>query len=157
MTPAIKGEFDGMGLSVGVVVSRFNDFLTDQLLKGALDCLERHGVKQDDITVVHVPGAFEIPLAASQLADSGKVNAVICLGVVIRGETPHFDHVAGQVASGIMTVALDSKVPVLFGVVTADTLQQAIDRCGAKAGNKGWDASMAAIEMAQVLKKVVKM
>ncbi|MEK7775085.1 MAG: 6,7-dimethyl-8-ribityllumazine synthase [Candidatus Zixiibacteriota bacterium] len=154
MAKEIKGEFDGRGLRFGIVVSRFNDFLTDQLVKGALDCLERHAVNHDDIRIVHVPGAFEIPLAAQELASSGKVDAVLCLGVIIRGETPHFDYVAGQASAGIMKVSLETKIPVIFGIVTTENLQQAIDRCGSKAGNKGWDCAMAGIEMARVLKKV---
>jgi 6,7-dimethyl-8-ribityllumazine synthase len=154
MAKEIKGELDGRGLRIGIVVSRFNDFLTDQLVKGAVDCLQRHAVTHDDIQIVHVPGAFEIPLAAKELASSDKVDAVLCLGVIIRGETPHFDYVAGQASAGIMKVSLETKIPVIFGVVTTENLQQAIDRCGVKAGNKGWDSAMAGIEMARVLKKV---
>lgn len=154
MAKELKGELDGRGLRISIVVSRFNDFLTDQLVKGAVDCLERHSVSHDDIQIVHVPGAFEIPLAAKELASSGKVDAVLCLGVIIRGETPHFDYVAGQAAAGIMKVSLERKIPVIFGVVTTENLQQAIDRCGVKAGNKGWDSAMAGIEMARVLRKV---
>lgn len=154
MSKEIKGTLDGRGLRFGIVVSRFNDFLTDQLLKGAIDCLDRHSAESENILVVHVPGAFEIPLAAQELASSGKVDAVLCLGVIIRGETPHFDYVAGQASAGIMKVALETRIPVIFGLVTTENLQQAIDRCGTKSGNKGWDAAMAGIEMVQVIKKV---
>ena len=149
-----EGRLDASGLRVGVVVSRFNELITKPLLEGALDCLRRHGAEDDRTTIVWVPGAFEIPPVARRLACSGAFDAVICLGAVIRGATPHFDHVAGQAAAGIARAALDSGVPVIFGVLTTDTIEQAIERAGTKAGNKGADAAFAAIEMANLLKEL---
>ncbi|MCH7689486.1 MAG: 6,7-dimethyl-8-ribityllumazine synthase [candidate division Zixibacteria bacterium] len=143
----IKGKLDASGQKVGIVVSRFNHFLTDKLLEGARDCLERHGAAESDITVYHVPGAFEIPHTAAKLVKSSNFDAIVCLGVIIRGDTPHFDYVAGESASGIAKLSLESDIPVMYGVVTAENLEQAIERCGGKAGNKGWDAALAAIEM----------
>ncbi len=143
----IKGKLDASGQKVSIVVSRFNHFLTDKLLEGARDCLERHGAAESGITVYHVPGAFEIPHTAAKLVKSNNFDAIVCLGVIIRGDTPHFDYVAGESASGIAKLSLESDIPVMYGVVTAENLEQAIERCGGKAGNKGWDAALAAIEM----------
>lgn len=152
----IVGSFDARGRRFALVASRFNGSVVRRLLDGALDCLRRHGVAEDDVEVVWVPGAFEIPLAARRLASSGGYDAVICLGAVIRGETPHFDHVAGQAAAGIARAAEESGVPVVFGVVTADTAEQAEARAGGKHGNRGWDAAMAAMEIASVLEQLPK-
>jgi 6,7-dimethyl-8-ribityllumazine synthase len=150
----IEGDLQAKGLKFALVVSRFNDFITAKLLDGALDALVRHGAKDDDIEVVRVPGAFEIPLIAKKLAMKGTFNAVICLGTVIRGATPHFDYVAGEVSKGIAVASLESGVPIAFGVVTTDTIEQAVERAGSKSGNKGWDAATTAIEMAQVIKRL---
>jgi 6,7-dimethyl-8-ribityllumazine synthase len=148
----IEGALQGEGLRVAVAVARFNSFITDRLLGGALDGLRRHGVADGDTTVVRVPGAWELPVVVKALADSGKYDAVICLGAVIRGDTPHFDYVAGEAAKGIGQVMLHTGVPVAFGVLTTNTLEQAIDRAGAKSGNKGFDAAATVIEMASVLR-----
>lgn len=150
----IQGDFVGSGLRIGVVVSRWNEFITKQLLFGALDGLRRHGVNKDDITVVYVPGSFEVPLACRKLAEQGKVDAVIALGAVIRGSTAHFDYVAGAAANGIAQVAMQTGVPCIFGVITTDTIEQAIERAGTKAGNKGFEAAATAIETARVLKAI---
>lgn len=147
-----EGALLGTGLRFGVVVSRFNEFISRKLLDGALDALARHGVAPEDVEVAWVPGAFEIPLVARRMATSGAFHAVICLGAVIRGSTPHFDYVASEVAKGIAHVGLETGVPVLFGVLTTDTIEQAIERAGTKAGNKGFDAALAAIEMANLLR-----
>ncbi len=152
----VVGDFDARGRRFAVVASRFNEAVVRRLVEGALDCLRRHGVAEDDVEVAWVPGAFEIPLAARRLASSGGYDAVICLGAVIRGETPHFDHVAGQAAAGIARAAEETGVPVIFGVVTADTAEQADARAGGKHGNRGWDAAMAAMEMASVLEQLPK-
>ncbi|ROQ90643.1 6,7-dimethyl-8-ribityllumazine synthase [Desulfosoma caldarium] len=149
-----EGELRSEGLSFGIVVSRFNDFICERLLGGALDALKRTGASEEQIEVFRVPGAYEIPLAAKKLACSGRFDAVICLGAVIRGATPHFDYVANEVAKGIATVSLETSVPVTFGVLTTDTLEQAIERAGSKAGNKGFDAAMAAVEMANLMKSM---
>lgn len=149
-----EGQLRSEGLSFGIVVSRFNDFICDRLLGGALDALRRTGASEERIVVYRVPGAYEIPLAAKKLAGSGRFDAVICLGAVIRGATPHFDYVANEVAKGIATVSLETSVPVTFGVLTTDTLEQAIERAGSKAGNKGFEAAMAAVEMANLLKSM---
>lgn len=151
-----KGQLRGDGLRVALVCSRFNDLVTDRLLAGARDGLERHGVDEGSITVAWVPGAFELPLAALRLAASGEYDAVVCLGAVIRGATAHFDHVAGQCAAGLQRAQLDTGVPVVFGVLTTDTIEQALDRAGGKAGNKGFDAAAAAIEMADLLRQLPK-
>ena len=135
-------------------MSRFNDFITGKLLDGAVDALLRHGAKDEDIDVVKVPGAFEIPLAAKKVAEKGSYHAVICLGTVIRGATPHFDYVAAEVSKGVASVSLDTGVPIAFGVLTTDTIEQAVERAGTKSGNKGFDAAVTAIEMAQVFKKL---
>jgi len=148
----VEGKLIGAGLKFALVVSRFNSFITERLLEGALDCLRRQGVAEDDLMVVRVPGAWEIPLMAKRLAASKAHDAVVCLAAVIRGSTPHFDYVAGEVSKGIAQVALESGVPVSFGILTTDTLEQAIERAGSKAGNKGFAAAEAAIEMANLLK-----
>ncbi len=146
------GSLDARDHRVALVVARFNEFITTKLQAGALDCLRRHGVEDRNVQVVHVPGAFEVPLAAQTLATSGHFDAVVCLGAVVRGATPHFDLVAQSVARGVAETALATGVPVSFGVLTTDTLEQAIERAGAKAGNKGWDAALAAIEMVNLLR-----
>jgi 6,7-dimethyl-8-ribityllumazine synthase len=150
MVKEISGDVKGDGKKFGIVLSRFNDFIGGRLLEGALDCLKRHGAEESGITVVRVPGAFEIPLMAQRLAKSGKCHAVICLGAVIRGATPHFEYVASEVAKGVAQASLATDVPITFGVITADTVEQAVERAGTKAGNKGWDAALAALEMANL-------
>ncbi|MEW6546291.1 MAG: 6,7-dimethyl-8-ribityllumazine synthase [Bacillota bacterium] len=145
-----QGELLGQGLKMGIVVSRFNEFISSKLLEGALDALSRHGVSDDDITVAWVPGGFEIPSIALHMARSGRYDAVICLGAIIRGSTPHFEYVAAEVTKGVAKVGLDTGVPTIFGVITADNLEQAIERAGTKMGNKGFDAAQAAIEMANL-------
>ena len=147
MPKTVEGKISAEGFRFGIIVSRFNDFISSRLVEGAMDALSRHGAGEDRITLVKVPGAFEIPLAARRLTDSGKFDAVICLGTVIRGATAHWEYVAAEAAKGIAMVALESRVPVTFGVLTTDNLEQAIERAGSKAGNKGWDAAMAAMEM----------
>jgi 6,7-dimethyl-8-ribityllumazine synthase len=154
MSTVIEGLLQAGGKRFGIVAGRFNELITRKLLEGAMDCLMRHNAQSDDITIVWVPGAFELPLAARKLAESGKYDAVICLGAVIRGSTPHFDYVASQAAKGIAAVALETGKPVVFGVLTTDTIEQAIERAGTKAGNKGFAAAMNAIEMADVLAKL---
>ncbi|MGO9611615.1 MAG: 6,7-dimethyl-8-ribityllumazine synthase [Dissulfurispiraceae bacterium] len=150
----IEGDLKAQGLKFGIVVSRFNDFITSRLLDGAIDALTRHGVKEDSLEVVKVPGSFEIPLIAKKMALKGVYDAIICLGTVIRGATPHFDFIAAEVSKGIAITSLETGVPISFGIITSDTIEQAVERAGSKAGNKGWDAAMTAIEMAQVLKKL---
>ena len=145
---------DGTGMRVAIVVSRFNEFIGSKLLSGALDCLTRHGADSANVDVAWVPGAFEIPLIAQRLAGTKRYDAVICLGAVIRGSTPHFDYVSGEVAKGVAKVQLDTGVPVIFGVLTTDTIEQAVERAGTKAGNKGWDAAVSALEMAHLLKSL---
>jgi 6,7-dimethyl-8-ribityllumazine synthase len=147
-----EGDLIGSGLKVGLVVSRFNELLSNRLLSGAQDALQRHGVAADDVDTAWVPGAFEIPFVAAKMARSGRYDAVVALGVVIRGGTPHFEYVAAEVSKGVAKAALDSGVPVMFGVITADTIDQAVERAGTKVGNKGWDAANAAIEMANLMK-----
>lgn len=149
-----EGKLLAQGLRFGIVISRFNDFICDRLLGGALDALKRSGGSEEQIDVFKVPGAFEIPLVAKQVAISGRYDAVICLGAVIRGATPHFDYVASEVSKGIASVSLETNIPIAFGVLTTDTLEQAIERAGSKAGNKGWDAAMAAIEMVNLIRQV---
>jgi 6,7-dimethyl-8-ribityllumazine synthase len=151
MVKYIEGNLRGDGKKLGIVVARFNSFISEKLLEGAIDSLVRSGVKDKDIDVARVPGAFEIPLVTQKMARSGKYDAVICLGVVIRGATPHFDYVAGEVAKGTAQVMLDTGVPVLFGVLTTETIEQAIERAGSKAGNKGSDVAIAALEMINLL------
>ncbi len=150
----IEGDLQAKGLKFGIVVSRFNDFITNKLLEGALDALIRHGADEKNIDIVKVPGSFEIPLIAKKMAGKGAYDAVICLGTVIRGATPHFDYVAAEVSKGIAAASMDSGLPIAFGVITSDTIEQAVERAGTKSGNKGWDAAIAAIEMAQVLRKL---
>jgi len=153
MTAIIEGKIDATGLKAALVASRFNDFIVSRLVAGAVDALVRHGAAESDITIVKVPGAFEIPQAVSAMVRSKKYDLVIALGAVIRGSTPHFDYIAAEVAKGLAQTALESSVPVSFGVLTTDTIEQAIERAGSKAGNKGAEAAMAAIEMANVLKQ----
>ena len=154
MSKTLEGSLSGQGLSLAIVVSRFNRLVTERLLAGAHDALARHGVDQEKVDVAWVPGSLELPLAARRLAERGRYDAIVCLGAVIRGETPHFDYVASQAAAGISRVALDSGVPTIFGVITANTLEQALERAGGKAGNKGYDAVVTAIEMANLLEQV---
>jgi 6,7-dimethyl-8-ribityllumazine synthase len=149
-----EGTLDGRGLKVGVVVARFNDFICERLLAGAMDCLVRHGVQETDITIARVPGAFEIPVTARRLALSKRYDAVVCLGCVIRGETTHYDQVCSETARGVAAAALESGRPITFGILTTETLHQAIERAGAKGSNKGWDAALAAIEMAALFKRL---
>jgi 6,7-dimethyl-8-ribityllumazine synthase len=154
MLKVIEGQLRGDGKRFAIVVSRFNDFITEKLLGGAEDALTRTGVQRDDIITVKVPGAFEIPMMAKKLAQNGSFDAVICLGAVIRGATPHFDYVSAEVSKGVAQVGLEAGVPVIFGVVTTDTVEQAIERAGTKAGNKGWSAAMAAVEMVNLMEAV---
>ncbi len=149
-----EGDFLGNGLKIGIVVGRFNEFITSKLLGGALDALTRHGVAEEDIDQVWVPGAYEIALAAKKVAASNKYDAVITLGAVIRGATPHFDFVSSEVAKGVASASMQTNVPIIFGVLTTDTLEQAIERAGTKGGNKGWDAGISAIEMANLFKEL---
>lgn len=150
----IEGDLNAKGLTLGIILGRFNSFIGERLLDGAIDAIKRHGGEENKITVVRVPGAFEIPLTAKKLAETGKVDAVICLGAVIRGATPHFDYVASEVSKGIAQVSLDTGLPVSFGVITSDNLEQAIERAGSKSGNKGFEAAVSAIEMANLLKGI---
>lgn len=152
MPKILEGKIDAKGLKFGLVVSRFNNFINDHLLDGALDALTRNGAEEKDLSIVKVPGAFEIPLAAKKMAGSGRYDAVICLGCVIRGATPHFEYISAEVTKGITKVSLESGIPVSLGVITADNLEQAIERAGTKAGNKGWDAAISAIEMINLFK-----
>ena len=152
MTQEVRGDLRGQGLRVGVVVARFNDFITSRLLDGAKAALSSHGVRDEDITIASVPGSFEIPLTAKKMAGSGRFDAVICLGAVIKGETDHYEHVAGEAAKGISAVALATGVPTIFAVLTTDTLEQAINRAGGKQGNSGYSAGVAAIEMANLMR-----
>jgi 6,7-dimethyl-8-ribityllumazine synthase len=154
MPKEIQGELNAAGKSFGLVVSRFNDFLTSKLKDGAIDCLVRHGAGEKDIDTVWVPGSFEIPQVAARLAAADKYSAVICLGVLIRGQTPHFEYIASEVAKGIGRVAMEKSIPVVFGIVTADTLEQAIERSGTKHGNKGFQAALSAIELVNLYGKV---
>lgn len=157
MQPKIhQGKLNGEGLRVAIVAARWNDFITARLIEGALDALERSGVDEKSVEIFKVPGSFEIPLTALKAAETGRFDAVICLGTVIRGQTSHFDHVAGEAAKGIAQVSMKTGVPVLFGVVTAENLEQAIDRAGAKAGNKGFEAALAAIELVNLHKEMEK-
>lgn len=154
MPRVIEGRLTAEGLRFGIVVSRFNDFICSRLLDGALDALIRHGCSQDEIVVARVPGAFEMPLAAKRLAETGQYDAIICVGAVIRGSTPHFDYVAAEVSKGIASVGLETNIPIAFGVLTTDTLEQAIERAGSKAGNKGYEAAMAAMEMVNLFREL---
>ncbi|MBW2598651.1 MAG: 6,7-dimethyl-8-ribityllumazine synthase [Deltaproteobacteria bacterium] len=152
MPKIIEGKIVAKGLRFGIVASRFNDFICGKLIEGALDALKRSGGDEKDISIVRVPGAFEIPLAAKKLAKSGSFDAIICLGAVIRGATPHFEYISSEVSKGIALVALETETPVAFGIITSDTIEQAIERAGTKSGNKGWDAAISAIEMANLFK-----
>ncbi|WP_285801532.1 MULTISPECIES: 6,7-dimethyl-8-ribityllumazine synthase [Exiguobacterium] len=152
MMHTIEGNLVGKGLKVGIVVGRFNDLITMRLLDGAKDALKRHGVEQDDVELAFVPGAFELPLVAKKMAMSKKYDAVITLGAVIRGATPHFDYVCSEAAKGVAQASYQSEIPVIFGVLTTETIEQAIERAGTKAGNKGWEAATAAIEMANLMR-----
>lgn len=149
----IEGTMLATGMKIGIVASRFNEFITSKLIAGALDGLRRHEANEDDMELAWVPGAFEIPLVAEKMAQSGKYDAIICLGAVIRGATSHYDYVCSEVAKGIAQVSLNSKIPVMFGVLTTDTIEQAIERAGTKAGNKGYDCALSAIEMVNLLKQ----
>ena len=154
MSKHFEGKLLGEGLRFGLVVSRFNEFITKKLLEGAQDALLRHGVKEEDIDIAWTPGAFEIPLIAKKLAQTKKYDAVICLATVVRGGTPHFEYIAAEVTKGIAKVGLETGLPVIYGVITADTLEQAIERAGTKMGNKGFDAAMSAIEMANLVRGI---
>ncbi|MBU1320130.1 MAG: 6,7-dimethyl-8-ribityllumazine synthase [candidate division Zixibacteria bacterium] len=154
MSKVIEGTLDAAGLKIGIVVSRFNDLLTNKLTEGAIDCLVRHKANEEDITVVKVPGAFELPYVAARLVEAGNVDAVICLGAVIRGQTPHFDYIAAEVSKGIANLSIQHKTPVIYGLITADTLEQAIERAGTKAGNRGFNAALTAIEMCNLYKQM---
>jgi 6,7-dimethyl-8-ribityllumazine synthase len=154
MPKILEGIISAEGFKFAIVVSRFNDFISSKLVEGAMDALKRHGATEDSVTLVKVPGAFEIPVAAKRLAAKGGFDAIICVGAVIRGATPHFDYVASEVAKGIAVVSLESNIPLAFGVLTTDNLEQAIERAGSKSGNKGWDAAMAAMEMASLFKNL---
>jgi len=149
-----EGELKGQGLRFALVVSRFNDFITSKLVEGALDHLLRHGVDKGDVHIVKVPGAFEVPLVAKKLASSGNYQGVICLAAIIRGSTPHFEYVSSEVTKGIAQVSLETGIPVIYGVITADTIEQAVERAGTKMGNKGGDAALAALEMANLINKL---
>ncbi len=154
MPKIIEAKLQAEGKKFALVVSRFNDFITDKLLGGAVDGLLRSGARDKDVEIVKVPGAFEIPLIAKKMAATGRFHAVICLGAVIRGTTPHFEYVSAEVSKGVASVGLESEIPVIFGIVTTDTIEQAIERAGTKAGNKGWDAAITAIEMANLIEVV---
>ena len=154
MPKIFEGRISAEGFSFAIIVSRFNDFISSKLVEGAMDALKRHGADEEQVSLIKVPGAFEIPITAKRLAESGKYNAIICLGAVIRGATPHFDYVAAEVSKGIANVALESKVPVTFGVLTTENLEQAIERAGSKTGNKGWDAAVAAMEMVNLFNEL---
>lgn len=151
-----EGHLVATGLKVGIVVGRFNDFITSKLLEGAKDALVRHGVEENDVDVAWVPGAFEIPFAAKKMAQTNKYDAIITLGTVIRGSTPHFDYVCNEVAKGVSSLSLNQDIPVIFGVLTTDSIEQAVERAGTKAGNKGWEAATAAIEMSRLNEAFVK-
>ena len=154
MPRIVEGRLSAEGFRFAIVVSRFNDFISSRLVEGAMDALKRHGADEEQISVVKVPGAFEIPLVAKKLAESDRFDALICLGAVIRGGTPHFDYVAAEVSKGIASVSLESKIPVTFGVLTTDNLEQAIERAGSKSGNKGYEAAVAAMELANLFKEL---
>ena len=151
MPNLIEGKLLAEGKRFAIIAARFNDFITDRLVGGALDALTRSGAREPDITIVKVPGAFEIPLAAKKMARNGGWDAIICLGAVIRGSTPHFDYVCAEVSKGVAMVGLDLEIPVVFGIITTDTIEQAIERAGTKAGNKGWSAAQTAVEMANLM------
>lgn len=148
-----EGKLNGSGVKIAIVVSRFNGFITERLLSGAMDCLSRHGVSETNIDIYRCPGAFEIPSVAKRVTEQKKHDAIICLGAVIRGETPHFDYVAGESAKGVAELSLGSKMPIIYGILTTDSVEQAIDRAGGKSGNKGYDAAASAIEMVDLFKQ----
>jgi 6,7-dimethyl-8-ribityllumazine synthase len=154
MPRIIEGKLTAKGMKFGIVASRFNDFISGRLIDGAVDALTRAGADEKDVLIYKVPGAFELPVMAKKLAKTAKFDAVICLGAVIRGATPHFEYISAEVTKGIASVGLETEVPVAFGVLTTDTIEQAIERAGAKAGNKGWDAAMSAIEMVDLFRKL---
>jgi 6,7-dimethyl-8-ribityllumazine synthase len=154
MVKSFEGKLDAKGFRFAIVLSRFNDFIVGRLINGAMDALLRHGADEKKIEVIKVPGSFEIPLAAKKAAKSGKYDSVICLGAVIRGSTPHFEYVAAEVTKGIATVGLEAEIPVTFGILTTDNIEQAIERAGSKSGNKGWDAAVSAVEMVNLLKQI---
>ena len=156
MAKQLEGKLTAKGLKFGMVVSRFNHFISERLLEGALDAIRRNGASEDDCAVAWVPGAFEIPLAAKKMAKTGRYDAIICLGCVIRGATPHYAYIAAEVSKGIAVLSLETEMPVAFGVLTTDTIEQAIERAGSKSGNKGFDAAMSAIEMVNLLKDIAK-
>jgi 6,7-dimethyl-8-ribityllumazine synthase len=154
MSKVIEGMFSGENKKIGIIISRFNNFISNKLLEGSLDALGRHNVDENNITIVYVPGAYEIPITAKKMADSKKYDAVIALGAVIRGDTPHFDYVANEVAKGVAQVNLETGVPVIFGVLTTDNIEQAVERAGSKGGNKGFEAAMSALEMISLLEQI---
>lgn len=154
MQDHVQGILNAKGKHFAIIVSRFNEFISGKLLDGALDCLSRHQADEKNIKIFWVPGSFEIPMAAQKIAESGKYNSVICLGAIIRGATPHFDFIASEAAKGIANVSLKTSVPISFGILTTDTIEQAIERAGTKAGNKGWDAALSAIEMSDLFTKI---
>ncbi len=154
MPKVVEGSIIGKGLRFGIVVSRFNDFISDKLLNGAVDALTRSGAKGDDIEITKVPGSFEIPLVAKKMAQTGKYDAIICLGAIIRGATPHFEYLSAEVTKGIAQISLDLTFPIAYGIITSDNLEQAIERAGTKSGNKGWDAALSAIEMVNLFKNL---
>lgn len=156
MIKTYEGQLSAKGKRFGIVVSRFNSFISKQLLEGAVDCLKRHGAKEEDLEVAWVPGSFELAMAAQRLAQSAKLDGIICLGALIRGQTPHFDYIAAEATKGIAQTAMANNLPVAYGVITADTLEQAIERAGTKAGNKGWDAALCAIEMSDLFSQLTK-
>ena len=153
MVKVLEGNLNAAGMKFGLVVSRFNEFITGKLVEGAVDCLKRHGASEDKIEIAWVPGAFEIPQVTQKMAQSKDYDAVICLGCVIKGDTPHFDYIAAEVSKGVAAVGFESKIPVVFGVLTTDSIEQAIERAGTKAGNKGFDAALSAVEMANLFKR----
>lgn len=154
MPKMYEAKLNAEGKRFALIVSRFNDFITEKLLSGALDALIRSGAKEEDIEIVRVPGSFEIPLVAKKMAEKGVYHAIVCLGAVIRGATPHFDYVSAEVSKGIAAVSLETKIPVIFGVLTTDSIEQAIERAGTKAGNKGWNAAVSAVEMANLMEVI---
>jgi len=154
MPKILEGKISAEGFSFAIIVSRFNDFISSKLVEGAMDALKRHGATDEQISLIKVPGAFEIPVTAKRLAENGNYDAIVCLGAVIRGSTPHFEYVASEVSKGIALVALESKIPVTFGVLTTDNLEQAIERAGSKVGNKGWDAAVSAMEMVNLFNEL---
>ena len=156
MVKTFEGKLIAKGLKFGMVLSRFNNFISERLMEGALDALKRSGAEEGDCSVVRVPGAFEIPLAAKKMVNTGRYDAILCLGAVIRGATPHFAYIAAEVTKGIASLSIESEVPISFGILITDTIEQAIERAGTKVGNKGFDAAMSAIEMANLMKEIGK-